>query len=65
MATRTVVVADTDPGGYDAHYTSLSAAEAEEQDDLVGLTRTLIIECEALALDDTTAVVGRYHRCNF
>jgi len=57
MTTRTVVVADSDPGGYDAHYTSLSAAEAGEQGDLVTLTRTLIIECEALSGDDTTAVV--------
>jgi len=64
MATRTVVVADSDPGGYDAWYTSLSAAEAGEQGDLVTLTRTLIIECEALSGDDTTAVTFNGYTCS-
>jgi hypothetical protein len=52
---RTIVVALSDPGGYDAWYTSLNAAEATEQDDLIALDRNLVIECEAF--EDTTAVV--------
>lgn len=52
---RLVAVAPTDPGGYDAHYTSLANAIAGEAKSLVALDRVLVIECHAMT--DTTPVM--------